>query len=110
MEPHDQEPAAQSEGPAWRTLLEGRWEALGHQVLGLDPKASRKMSELGQECQALAAVAAWYEAGGNITRAAERLGTSRRVLRKRVARWREKNPQVPLPALGTAVRDELGER
>lgn len=97
MEPHDQEPAAQLDGPAWRTLLEGRWEALGQQVLGLDPKASRKLSELGEECQALAAVAAWYEARGNITRAAERLGTSRRVLRERIAMWRERNPQVSLP-------------
>lgn len=110
MESQDQESVApHSEGPAWRAALEGKWEALRRQVLGLEPKSKRKMAELGQECQALAAVAAWYEAHGNITRAAERLGTSRRALRERIAKWRQNNPQVLPPALAGQPRHVEGE-
>ena len=96
MEPQDQDsPEPPPEGPAWRMQLEGQWEALRLRALGLDPKASRKLSELGRECQSLAAVAAWYQADGNITHAAERVGTSRRGLRERIKKWMEDNPTPP---------------
>ena len=93
MESQDQgstEPRPQ--GTAWRPLLADQWEALRRRALGIDPKASRKLSELGQECQSLAAIAAWYEAKCNITHAAERLGTSRRALRDRIDNWLKDNP------------------
>lgn len=108
MEPQDQETAVpHSEGPAWRAALEGKWEALRRQVLALDPTSKWKMAELGQECQDLAAVAAWYEAHGNITRAAERLGTSRRALRERVAKWKQSNPHALPPPLAVHVKPSV---
>lgn len=110
METKEQEPAAPcSEGPAWRAVLESRWDALRRQALGLDPNVQRKLSELSRECQALAAIAALYEACGNITRAAERLGTSRRVLRERIAKWMENNPQVLLPQLAPKAKSRVCE-
>lgn len=110
MEAQEHDPTApQPEGPAWRATLEGKWDDLRRQVLGLDPKAQRKMADLGQECQSLAAVVAWYEAKGNITHAAERLGTSRRALRGRIAKWRMENPQAPLPPLATEAKPSVQE-
>ena len=98
MEPQDQDSTEpRPEGPAWRTLLEGPWEALRRRVLGIDPTAQRRLSELARELQTIAAVAAWCEANGNITHAAERVGTSRRALRERIVNWLEDNP-TPLPA------------
>lgn len=97
---HDAADATPAAVPEWRAFIEDKWEALRRQVLGLDPTPPRKLSELSQECQSLAAVTAWYENHGNITRAALRLGTSRRALRDRLTRWRKDNPQLlpPLPA------------
>lgn len=95
MDPNDHDIAASPPiEPAWRTLLESKWEALRHQVLGLDSAPRRKLSELVRECESLAAVTAWYESHGNITHAAERLGTSRKAVRKRLVGWRRDNPQL----------------
>jgi len=98
MEPRDEDSTElQWEDPAWLVQLEGQWKALRRRALGLDPGSQHKMSELGEECQTLAAVAAWYRANGNITRASKRLGTSRRALRKRIVKWLKDNP-TPLAA------------
>lgn len=99
MDPKEQEhpDSTPAHVPSWRAFIEDKWEALRRQALGLDPPPQRKLSQLAEECQVLAAVAAWYESYGNITQAARRMGTSRRALRERLLRWREENPQLPPP-------------
>lgn len=97
---HDHEPAA-ADVPEWKGVIERRLAALRSEYFGAGP-TRRRVSELGREIQYLAMIAAWFEADGNITRAAERLGTSRRAVRERIAEWRERYPhlaptRIPLP-------------
>ena len=94
-------PAAPATDPPWRALIEARWDALHRAALGLDATSELKLSALGRECQRLAIIAAWFEAGGNITRAAARVGSNRRMLRKHIVGWRKDHPQlVPPPPDG----------
>lgn len=98
MDEHNHADSSPVKTPEWRTVIESAWETLRRQALGLESSVPPlKLSELSQECQSLAAVTAWYENHGNITHAALRLGTSRRALRERLARWRQDHPQLPPP-------------
>lgn len=101
MDHRDQESAVTpAEVPEWRAVIERRLDELRKKILGLEPTPRRTLAELSKECQVLAAAAVWFEEHGNITRASERLGTSRRALRGRITAWREKYPQIkpsPLP-------------
>jgi hypothetical protein len=80
-------------GTDWRALIALQWQALGLEVLGVGP-TRRTPAEIGRDSETLAAVVAWFEAGGNITRAASKLGTSRRLIRNRITRWRRSNPHL----------------
>ena len=81
---------------AWQTEVERRLKALERDILGDEPNR-RKLTKLLDEVQMLACVVAWHREQGNITSAAERRGTSRRVLRERVNAWEKEYPQyVPL--------------
>jgi hypothetical protein len=87
--------------PDWRAALAVRWQALGFEILGLGPTPRRTLSELARECEAIVVVVALFEALGNITHAAARVGTSRRAFRERVALWRRRYPHfVPRPPGG----------
>lgn len=85
---------ADSAVPEWRGVIEQRLDALRSEFFGVGALPRRKVSELGREIQCLAMIAAWFEAGGNITRVAERLGTSRRAVRERVGEWRQRYPHL----------------
>lgn len=79
--------------PEWAQVIERRLEALRSEFFGAGP-TPRRVSALGREIQLLAMIKAWFEADGNITRAAERLGTSRRAVRDRVKQWRRIHPHL----------------
>jgi hypothetical protein len=84
--------------PAWQAELHARWDALGRKALGVEPWPD-KFDKLFQEAKRLACVAAWFEAQGNITRAASTLRTSRRLVRGQLNAWKSQNPRlVPRPA------------
>jgi hypothetical protein len=92
-------------------MLGARWEALRGELLGPAISARRKVSELGRESQYLAIIAAWFEAGGNITHAAERLGTGRRAVRERVKEWLREHPHlVPYPIARPLKQPEVPKR
>lgn len=84
--------------PEWRAVIEREWEHLRRRALGLDASEALTLARVNQECGMLTAVTAWFQSHGNITRAAKRLGVSRRLLRERIAPWRKDHPQlVPMP-------------
>jgi hypothetical protein len=96
---HDHEPAV-ADVPEWRRVIEQRLEVLRSELFGGGSGPRRRVSELGRETQNLAMIAAWFEADGNITHAAERLGTSRKTVRNRVEEWRKSYPHLtprPIP-------------
>lgn len=93
---HDHPPAPPTL-PPWRIALDTRWESLRHSALGLDAPMGCKLTDLGRECQHLAIIAAWFEAGGNMTKAALRVGTNRRTFREHVQAWRTANPELVPP-------------
>jgi hypothetical protein len=93
MNTPDQRPSVSSlTDPDWRAALAVRWQALGLEILGVGSTPRRTLPELGRECQALAIVAAWFEARGNLTHAAAFVGTTRRLFRERIVAWRHRNP------------------
>ena len=70
---------------------------------------ARRLSDLGRDCELLATVMTWFRAEGNITRAAERLNSSRRALRLRIYSWRDTYPEyVPPGASKTSARKTRG--
>lgn len=84
--------------PEWRAVIEREWEDLRRRALGLDATAALSLARVNHECGMLTAVTAWFQSHGNITRAAKRLGVSRRLLRERIRLWRKDQPQlVPTP-------------
>jgi hypothetical protein len=84
--------------PEWRTVIDREWEDLRRRALGLDASVALTLARVNHECGMLTAVTAWFQSHGNITRAAKRLGVSRRLLRERIAPWRKDHPQlVPTP-------------
>lgn len=97
--PDHDHPFAPPPLPPWRIALDTRWEALRHVALRLDASVGRRLTDLGRECQHLAIIAAWFEAGGNITEAAMRVGTSRKTFRENVAAWCTANPELDTPPL-----------
>jgi Bacterial regulatory protein, Fis family len=92
--PDHDPPLAPPTLPSWRIALDTRWEALRRRALRLDATVGRKLTDLGRECQHLAIIAAWFQAGGNITHAAARVGINRRTFRENVAAWRMANPEL----------------
>lgn len=86
----------------WQLALASKWQALGRELLGLHPGPRRRLAELGRELQCLAVAVALFETRGNLTLAAQHLGTHRRMVRERLADWRRANPQLvpsrPKPA------------
>lgn len=95
------EPTATA-APEWRQVIDRRLAALCKEHFETTAAPTRRVSQLGREIQDLATIRAWFETGGNITRAAERLGTSRRAVRERVVKWRRSHPHLapsPIPAL-----------
>jgi DNA-binding NtrC family response regulator len=98
---HD-EPEAE---PAWRSVLETRWEALRCEALALGSAERRKLRNLAAELERLVIVGAWYRAGGNVTHAAAHLRTSRKKVREHLAAWHQDHPELlpgaPMPS--TAV-------
>lgn len=97
--PDHDHPFAPPTLPPWRIALDTRWESLRHKALGLDAAVGRKLTDLGRECQHLAIIAAWFEAGGNITQAALRVGTNRKTFREHVDAWCTANPELVPPPL-----------
>lgn len=95
--PDHDHPFAPPTLPPWRIVLDNRWESLRRRALGLDAPMGCKLTDLGHECQHLAIIAAWFEAGGNMTQAALRVGTNRKKLREHVQAWRTANPEVVPP-------------
>jgi hypothetical protein len=96
----DHEPAGSAlTTPDWRAAIALRWMALGLDLLGIGSGPRRKLTELGEECQALAILTAFFECGGNLTHTAARVGVSRRACRVRLAAWSRRNPDFvpPLP-------------
>lgn len=115
MDDHNPVDSSPVESPEWRALIESAWESLRRKALGLESAGPPvRLSELSQECQSLAAVTAWYENHGNITRAALRLGTTRRALRERLKRWRKDHPHLcpppPPPGEPSTRGNDEGER
>jgi hypothetical protein len=99
MNPPDHHPPASPlTDPDWRAAIAVRWQALGLEILGIGSTPRRTLPELGRECQALAIVAAWFEAQGNLTHAAACVGTTRRLFRERIVAWRRCNPHF-VPSL-----------
>jgi hypothetical protein len=76
----------------WQAEVERQLKALERDVLGREP-SRRKLVKLCEEIEVLACVVAWHHEKGNITGAAERRGTSRRILRERVWVWTQQYPQ-----------------
>ena len=77
----------------WKTELWARWAALGRKVLRLEP-GPWKLEALVEEFTVLACVVAWFTMEGNITHAANLVGTSRKVLRERITAWKKANPRL----------------
>ena len=75
----------------WQLALASKWQALGRELLGLHPGPRRRLAELGRELQCLAVAVALFETRGNLTLAAQHLGTHRRMVRERLADWRRLN-------------------
>jgi hypothetical protein len=75
----------------WQPQLQVRWDALGRKVLGLE-SGTHEIATLVEEFRVLACVTVWFEARGNITRAAKSRDTSRRSLRYYVNLWKAQNP------------------
>ena len=97
METPDHEPLAAPPLPLWRIALDTRWEALRRAALGLDATTGHRLAELGRECEHLAVITAWFEAGGNITHAAARLRTNRKTFREHTLAWSRRNPLLVPP-------------
>lgn len=74
-----------------QVVLREQWDALGRKVLRLEPNSGR-VADLTKEFYVLACAVAWLEANGNITLAAQRVGTGRASLRKHVKIWTRQNP------------------
>ncbi len=92
------EPAA-ADVPEWKQLIQARLWSLCVEHFEATTTPMRRVSQLGREIQDLATIREWFEAGGNITRAAERLGTSRKVVRECVVKWRRSHPHLaPSPS------------
>lgn len=110
--------------PEWRILIERKLGLLRENILGSASSPRPRIADLSRECALLVAVVAWFEAHGNISRAAERLGTSRRALRQRITIWLGEHPQVrptprprpptrlgaSQPSLGAPEQHEHGSR
>lgn len=97
--PDDEPPLPTLTDLMWRSAIEARWEALRRAVLRLDSTERRKLSDLGQECQRIAAVVAWLDADRNITRTAANLASNRRSIREHLLGWLRGNPWlVPSPS------------
>lgn len=94
------EPSAELEGTVtvevagdWRAELRRQMDALGRDVLGIEP-SGRKLAALCAEIEVLACVASWFGEQGNITQAAKRRGTNRKLLRDRVNAWKARCPHL----------------
>ncbi|MCX4239390.1 hypothetical protein [Paraliomyxa miuraensis] len=77
---------------AWRVEVERQWKAIEQDVLGHEP-SGRNLAQLCEELKLLACVVAWHREQGIITRAAERRGTNRKVLRGHVKIWAQRHPR-----------------
>ena len=77
---------------AWQIEVERQLGVLRRDVLGqeLDPL---RLTALCEEIEVLACVVAWHHERGNITSAAKRRGTSRRIFRERVQIWATRHPE-----------------
>ncbi|MCH9688359.1 MAG: helix-turn-helix domain-containing protein [Deltaproteobacteria bacterium] len=75
-----------------RALLLARWNALGEETFNGDLVDDRRLSDIGRDSELLATVTAWFRTKGNITRAAQRIRSSRRTLRERIKVWRKIHP------------------
>lgn len=93
-ERHEQTPVAPAVVPEWGVLIERKLDELRSKVLGLHQGPRPTLADLSREYSVLVAAAAWHRANGNITRAAEWLGVSRRAVRIRVERWCKEHPQA----------------
>ncbi len=106
---HQPEPTATA-APEWRQVIDRRLAALCKEHFETTAAPTRRVSQLGREVQDLATIRAWFETGGNITRAAERLGTSRRAVRERVVKWRRSYPHLaPCPVAASMQPREPAE-
>ncbi|MEX1365575.1 MAG: helix-turn-helix domain-containing protein [Nannocystaceae bacterium] len=94
---------------ALRETLLAQWNALGEEVFSGQLEGERKLSSLGRDCEVLATVWTWFRTGGNTTKAAERLNSSRRTLRERIRRWRGTYPDlVPVAVKKTSAPKARG--
>lgn len=81
----------------WRVAVAVWWQALGHKVIGPRPLHESTLSAIRHECALMVVIVAWVEADFNITHAAARLGTSRRVFRNYLHYWRSRRSEIMSP-------------
>jgi len=81
----------------WQRAAYTSWLSLGRRIFQKDSDPPLSIRQFARECEMLIAVAAWFQHHGNITHAADYLGSGRRATRARLKRWHQRYPHLVPP-------------